>query len=110
MSCVCMLVQCVALLVPAVLLSHHTVAWGVFSLLFVCLFVCMVTDFSAAEKDMDVKFCMHVRLLSGQVFSHLGGQRSRSPGTKNTLNSANTHTGACEWYALAACSSSVQQQ
>ena len=38
--------------------------------LFVCLFVCTVTDFSAAEKDMGVKFCMHVRLLSTVSFSH----------------------------------------
>jgi len=30
------------------------------------------TDFSAAEKDRCVKFCMRVRLLSGQVFSHFG--------------------------------------
>jgi len=32
----------------------------------------MVTDFSAAEKDWGVKFCMHVGLLSGQVFSPFG--------------------------------------
>ena len=31
-----------------------------------CLFVCTVTDFSAAEKGRGVKFCMRVRLLSGQ--------------------------------------------
>jgi len=31
-----------------------------------CLFVCMVTDFSAAEKDRGVKFYMRVGLLSGQ--------------------------------------------
>jgi len=37
------------------------------SLLFV-----WVTDFSAAEKDRGVKFCMRVGLLSGQVFSHFG--------------------------------------
>jgi len=36
-----------------------------------CVFVfCTVTDFSAAEKDKVVKFCMRVRLLSGQVISH----------------------------------------
>jgi len=29
-------------------------------------------DFSAAEKARGVKFCMHVGLLSGQVFSPLG--------------------------------------
>jgi len=32
----------------------------------------MVTYFSAAEKDRGMKFCMRVRLLSGQVFSHFG--------------------------------------
>jgi len=39
----------------------------------VCLFfVCPVMNFSAAEKDRGVKFCVLVRLLSGQVFSHFG--------------------------------------
>ena len=33
-----------------------------------CLFLCMVTDFLAAEKGRGVKFCMRVGLLSGQVF------------------------------------------
>jgi len=32
----------------------------------------MVTDFSAAEKVRDTKFCMRVDLLSGQVFSPFG--------------------------------------
>ena len=32
----------------------------------------MVTDFSAAKKDRVVKFCMHVRLLSRQVFLTFG--------------------------------------
>jgi len=36
------------------------------------VFVCTVTDFSAAEKDRDVKLRMLVRLSSGQVFSHFG--------------------------------------
>jgi len=40
--------------------------------LFVCFFVCTVTDFSAAEKHRGVKFCMHVRLLSVMSFSHFG--------------------------------------
>jgi len=40
---------------------------------YVCSFVfCTVTDFSAAEKDIGVKLCTRVRLLSGQVFSHFG--------------------------------------
>jgi len=50
----------------------------------------MVTDFSVAEGARGVKFCMHVGLLSGQVFSpfgehwlvgsHGGGGISRRPG------------------------------
>jgi len=39
---------------------------------FVCLFFCMVMDFSAAEKARSVKFCTHIGLLSGQVFSPFG--------------------------------------
>ena len=41
------------------------------------VFVCMVTDFSAAEKARGVKFCMHVGLLSGQIFSPLVNIGSR---------------------------------
>ena len=54
-------------------LSHHAVVWGILSLLCFCLcfFVFMVMDFSAAEKARGVKFCMHVGLLSGQVFAPL---------------------------------------
>ena len=58
-------------------LSHHTVVWGVFSLLCFLFVVCMVTDFSVAENDRGMKFCMHVRLLSGQVFSPLANFGSR---------------------------------
>ena len=39
--------------------------------MFVCL-LCTVTDFSAAEKDRGVKFCVRVGLLSGHVFCHFG--------------------------------------
>jgi len=56
-------------------LSHHTVVWGILSLLCVCLFlfvifclfffVCTVMDLSAAEKGRGMKFCMRVGLLSG---------------------------------------------
>ena len=67
------------------------VLWGTLSLLSVILFLFTVTDFSAAEKYSGVKVCMHVRLLSGQVFSRYGGQRSRSPGTKNVLSAAKPH-------------------
>jgi len=35
-------------------------------------YFCTVTDFSAAEKAGGVKFCTHVGLLSGQVFSPFG--------------------------------------
>ena len=50
---------------------------GILSLLSF-LFFCTVTDFSAAERDRGVKFCMRVGLLSGQVFSplvNIGSQR-----------------------------------
>jgi len=54
----------------------------VFVILFVCSFVifcffCTVTDFSAVEKARGVKFCMHVGLLSGHVFSPLVNIGSR---------------------------------
>jgi len=47
------------------------VVWGY---LVYCGFACFctITDFSVAEKDRGVKFCMCVSLLSGQVFSHFG--------------------------------------
>ena len=45
---------------------------------FVFLFVCKVTDFSAAERGRGVKFCMRVDLLSRQVFSYFGGQLGQS--------------------------------
>ena len=42
----------------------------------VCLFVCAITDFSAAEKDRGVKVCMRVRLLDFKA--QLQGTGSRS--------------------------------
>ena len=66
---------------------------------FVCFFVRL--RISQRRKKTGVKFCMHVRLPSGQVFSHYGGQRSKVT-RHNALSAANTHTGACKWYALAA--------
>ena len=54
--------------------------YSLLCLSFFCLFVCMVTDFSAAEKGRGVKFCMRVGLLSGQIFSLLvkfGSRESR---------------------------------
>jgi len=36
------------------------------------LFVCTVTNFSAAEKVSGVKLRVLVQLLSGQIFSHFG--------------------------------------
>jgi len=55
--------------------------------LFVCLHVCVVTDFSAVEKGSSVKLCMLVRLLSGMSFCHfgelwLGGDSPRSLNVK----------------------------
>ena len=64
-----------SLYLELLLLSHHTVVWGyLVYCVFVsfCLFVCTVTDFSAAEKGRDVKFCTRVQLVSRQVFSHFG--------------------------------------
>jgi len=56
---------------------------GILSLLplFVCLFVCTVTDLSAAEKDSVVKL---VRLLSGTSFSHFGEHCPRG-GSRRSL-------------------------
>jgi len=58
--------------------------WGylvccVYFLFFNHFFLCIVTDFSAAEKARGVKFCMRVTvgLLSGQVFSPCGESRGR---------------------------------
>jgi len=50
---------------------------GMLSLLCVCLFVvflfiCTVTDFLAMKKDRGMKFCVHVGILSGQIFSPFG--------------------------------------
>ena len=39
---------------------------------FVILYICTVTDFSAAEKDRGVIFCMRGQLLSAMSFSHFG--------------------------------------
>ena len=43
-----------------------------FVILSFCHCFCTVTDYSVAEKDKGVKFCMHVGLLSGRVFSPFG--------------------------------------
>jgi len=71
------------------------VVWRVLSLLYVIFFFCTVTDFSAVEKAGGVKFCVHVGLLSGQVFSpfgedwlagsHGGGGISRRPGVDRRM-------------------------
>ena len=53
--------------------GHHVGHWRTVLVchFFVCHFVCTVTDFSVAETNRGVKFCMSVGLLSGQVFSPL---------------------------------------
>ena len=67
--------------------DNHVGHWPTL-IVFVFLFVfCTVTDFSEAEIARGVTFCMHVGLLSGQVFfpfgeywiadSHAGGGISR---------------------------------
>ena len=60
--------SCSRINVTKSLLAHHTVVWGY---LVYCMFVCTIADLSAAEKDRGMKFCMHVRLLSWQIF-HFG--------------------------------------
>jgi len=73
-----------AVAVVVLLLCHDTVVWGD-SLLCVCLFfVCFFVRLriSQRRKKMGMKPNMLVRLLSAQVFSHFGDQRSRLPGTK----------------------------
>ena len=75
------------------------------------LFVCSYGyGFLSGGKNRGVKFCIPVQLLSGQVFSNFGSQRSKVKVTrdKNALSAANTHPGAYEWYVVAA--TSVHQQ
>ena len=71
-------------------------------ILFVILFVCTVMDFSAAEKAMGVKFCMHVGLLSGQVFSPLEVRGQGHQGQKTHLVLRSPTRLPYEWYARAA--------
>ena len=55
-----------------------------FLCLFVFVFVCLYGyGFLSGGKDKGVKFCMRVRLLSRQVFSHFGGQRSKVKVTRD---------------------------
>jgi len=83
---------------PCIIITPYG-SMGVLSLLCVIFvifhFLCTVTDFSAAERARGVKFCMHVGLLSGQVFSpfgedwlagsHGGGSISRRPGVDRRM-------------------------
>jgi len=59
-----------------VLLSHHMVVWEILSLLCVCLSFCLflvrLRIFQWRKKIGGMKFCMHVGILSGQVFSTFG--------------------------------------
>ena len=70
--------MCIRDRIKTTFLSHHTVVWLGYlvycAFVILCHFVCRptVTDFSAAEKERSVKVCMHVGLLSGQVFSLFG--------------------------------------
>jgi len=47
--------------------------WIYDRLLFVCLFVCTVTDFSAEDTASGVKFCSAVRRRPRQGITHFGG-------------------------------------
>jgi len=51
-----------------------------YTVLFVCLCVCTVEDFSVEDKASGVKYCTVVRRRPGQGVSHLGELcSSRSP-------------------------------
>ena len=56
----------------------------IYRLLFVCLFVCMVLDFSGEDKASGVKFCTVVYVHPGQGFSHFG--ELYSPEAQNRMN------------------------
>jgi len=87
----------------------HTVVWEylVYSV-FVCHFVCTVTDFSAAEKVSGVKLCVLVRRLSTMSFSHfaelrLAGSHSGSitSGVSYTeITVGQSELGAVAWWAF----------
>ena len=55
-----------------------------FACLFVRLFVCTVTDFSAEDKASSVKFCTAVHRRPRQGMSHFG--ELRSPEAQNRMN------------------------
>jgi len=67
----------------------------VFVILFI-IFVYTVTDFSAAVKGRGVKFCTHVRLLSGMSFSHFSDFGSRGV-TAAALLYRNRSGGSRNW-------------
>jgi len=75
----------------------------------------MVTDFSVAEKARGVKFCVRVGLLSGQVFSHFGNQRSKVKVTRDKKCTSrcqdppSLHTNGMRWLQAAGSTSVTQQ-
>ena len=83
--------------------DHHVGHWPTF--LVFCLFLkffCTVTDFSAAEKARGVKFCMHLGLLSGQVFSPLEVKGQGHQGQKTRLALQSPTRLPYEWYVRTA--------
>ena len=56
----------------------------IYRLLFVCLFVCTVTDFSSEDRASGVKFCTMVDRCPGQGISHFG--ELCSPKAQNRTN------------------------
>ena len=84
-----------------------------------CLFVCMVTDFSAAEKDSCVKSCVRVRLLSTMSFSnfgenwlagsHGGGITSGMYAATNWIQATAVVPGQARWGFGIGCRGSVGQ-
>ena len=57
---------------------------GLYRLLFVCLFVCTVTDFSAEDEASGVKFCTAVHLRPRQGITSFGN--FAHPETPNRTN------------------------
>jgi len=63
----------------------------IYRLLFVCLCVCTVTDFSAEDKASGVKFCTAVHRLPRQEISHFCGLCSPRRHKLDELASARHH-------------------
>jgi len=78
---------------------------SIYRLLFVCLFVCTVTDFSADDKASGVKFCTVVHRRPGHGISHFG--ELPPPDAQNQTNRPARH--CCNVMLLGFCDSHAYQ-